>query len=142
MKKVFVIILTFVLLVVSLSGCNERKSNSNESTNNTTTDPVSKFIGTWQGGAYNGTKFRSDETWTFYTNGSLKKVTTYDWDIEGNYTTIEWYTFEIDEEGELCTRLETASFLMCYDYEFSNNETTFTLLLGGEFLSYEFNKVE
>jgi len=124
-----------------LSGCNERNSGDNKSADNTT-DGTSKFIGTWQGGAYDGEEFRNDETWTFYNNGSLKKVTTYDWDTEGNYTTIEWYTFEIDEEGELCTRLETASFLMCYDYEFSNNDTKFTLLLGGEFLSYEFNKVE
>ncbi|HDQ15754.1 MAG TPA: hypothetical protein ENN45_01695 [Bacteroidetes bacterium] len=137
MKKILVGCLMIILLAVLLSGCN---SNDNKSSNNTTSK-TSKFIGTWVGGAYDGESFRDDETWTFYTNGSLKKVTTFDWDPEGNDTITEWYTFEIDEDGELCTGLEEASFFMCYEYEFSNSDATFRLLLGEEFLSYEFNKV-
>lgn len=139
MKKILVIGSIIVLLIIPLSGCN--KNNSNKSSNGTTNE-ISKFIGTWQGGAYDGENFREDETWTFYNNGSLKKSTTYSWDPTGENTTIDWYTFEIDENGDLCTRMESISFLMCYSYEFSNNDTKFTLMLSQEFLSYEFNKVE
>jgi len=129
MKKIIFMILVIVLLAIFLSGCNENKSNNNGSSD------INKFLGTWEGGSN-----VFNETWTFYSNSSLKKVTTYDWDETGEFTDVDWYTYEIDEYGEFCYRQASISFLMCYEFEFSENDTHLTLIFDE--LTYKFTKVE
>lgn len=90
----------------------------------------SNFVGTWSGGSFNGTTYLSEETWTFYDNGSLKK--------EDDFYKIEWYTYEISD-GQLCERNREISFLMCFDVEFSNANLQFSLFLD-DMIMYKFSK--
>lgn len=91
----------------------------------------SNFIGTWNGGMFNGTTYIINEKWTFYDNDSLKK--------EDSTNNVSWYTYEISNQ-ELCIRDPEIHSLMCYDVEFSNGNTQFSLFLSN-MIMYQFTKV-
>ena len=130
-KKLIIILVVFLLLVVGLSGCfEETKENKNDISN--------KFIGTWTGGMHNGSSYYDDELWEFFTNGSLKQVNNYG----SVYSSIDWYTYEIYNDGELCLRQSEISFLMCFIIEFEDNDSTCLLSLGEEIPMFRIQKTQ
>lgn len=130
-KKIIVIIFIVLLCITFFSGCFESDNNKKDEDNE-----LSKFIGSWKGGIYNGNEYEDDKIWTFYSNSSLKRAA----NSNGDISSISWYKYEIDENGALCLRDPAISFLMCYEYEFSEDNTKFTLALDDTPM-YEFEKM-
>ena len=107
------------------------RSFGNDSENDDVVTSESKFIGTWQGGMYNGEAYETDTTWEFFTNGSLSEMKS---------EKTSWYTYYF-EDGDLCRKDDSISFLMCHSFSFSNNDNTLMLSLG-DIPSYQFNKIQ
>jgi len=130
MKKQFVVlIIGLVLVLLCFSGCSEKKDDKKNISN--------KFLGEWTGGMYNGSGYNNDELWEFFTNGSLKQVKNY----ESVFASIEWFTYEIDNDGELCLRQPEIDYLMCFIIEFEDNDSTCLLSLGEEIPMFRIHKV-
>ena len=99
-----------LFLVFLFSGCMEKNSDLE----------INKFIGTWETA---GTSLEND-TWTFYSNGTLKIVSLY---IENYneetflYTT--WFSYKVNS-SKLCfiSKEAISEPPTCFDYEFSDNK--------------------
>ncbi|MFA5102302.1 MAG: hypothetical protein WC525_04045 [Candidatus Thermoplasmatota archaeon] len=143
-----------LLLVVSLSGCQETSNqDNNHQTNNTTNNSTNTSNGNQTNNTTNGTPqnnitantFLGDwevvdlspdyETWSFYSNLSAKNYLAQQ--FEGNtITTIVWFNYTIDPTT-LCfsTKDETPGspnyISMCYSYVFSENATRLLLSSNG-----------
>jgi hypothetical protein len=110
MKKQLVIIGIFLLLVVSVSGCNE---NSNKTNN------INKFIGTWEGISYSN-DVNVNITFTFFKDKTAKQVS------DELHTHLFYY--EIDDNSLYLTLQEFPEIdPIIYSYEFSDNDNALTL---------------
>lgn len=124
-RRLFTIISLIIVLIIVAAAIfvifrgNEIENNKNS------------FVGTWNGGIYDGENFFTDDTWIFHTNGSIH---------EEDSIFDEWGTYEIKSSSEICISLSYTSNI-CYDYKFLNNGMQFQLILGNEPL-YQFTKVE
>jgi hypothetical protein len=113
-----------LLLIIILSGCQEKSSdNGNTSqgnpTNNTNSSNNSKFIGDWKSvGSY-----PDYETWSYYTNGTAKNLLIQQIDNQP-LTTISWFNYTINN-ATICLSSEGQS--ECLKYNFTNNTTHLTL---------------
>ena len=109
-KRKSLIIIALLLTSVSLSGCNEDSNKKND---------INKFIGTWE-----GTSFFQNETTdvslTFYEDNTLKQIS------EEIHT--HWFNYKLENN---CLYMEfpelPEGYGICYNYEFSNNNTALTL---------------
>ena len=116
MKKIFLIVIVFLLIVTLFSGCFDNSNNSKESKNN----ELDRFIGTWTGWVF----FNSSiETWTFYENRSI-----YIDDSFGRGCG----TYSLDD-SDLEVKIPMPSEdhpdavqTLWYDYEFSEGDTHLT----------------
>lgn len=111
-----------ILLIVFSSGCFEDDNSDKKNDGNKELD---KFIGTWVGEWDWGNNLTSNETWTFYTNRTIKIVDEFG---------VDWGTYEL-EDGKLKIKIPTptenhpdAAFTMWYEYEFSNGDNQLTLI--------------
>jgi hypothetical protein len=115
-NKLIVFGVTFLLIFVFLSGCNEN-NNNNSNNNNNKAELESKFVGTWMWTNYSQLIFHANKTGTY----SEFLMT---WDIEGNVLTLEFY-------GNLHGNLSSEFF-------FADNWNTLTLYDGdGEAVKYK-----
>ena len=136
--------ITVLLLIMSLSGCQETSNqNNNHQTNNTTNNSTNTTNGTHQNNTTENT-FLGDwevvdspdyETWSFYSNLTVKNYIAQN--FEGNIiTTIVWFDYTIDSTA-LCLSTkdeapESPSYIsLCYSYVFSENATRLQLFSGG-----------
>ena len=126
-RKIIIFGLVIVLIVLLFSGClgGDKSKDSKKS------NVLDKFTGTWNGGMYNGEDYDTDEIWIFYQNGSLKQ--------EDSIST-EWYTYSIDEDGDLCLEQSDINFLMCYTIEFEENDSVCYLSLGSDIPMFKITK--
>lgn len=99
-KKLIAFGVTFLLLFVFLSGCDENNNN-----NNNIAFLESKFVGIWRWGDYNQLTFHANKTGVY--NNYLMT-----WEIDGNVLTLEFITIV----GNLSS-----------EFLFSNNYNTLTL---------------
>ncbi|MHA2183003.1 MAG: hypothetical protein ACXAAH_16410, partial [Promethearchaeota archaeon] len=84
--------------------------------NTDTNIPQDQFIGTWQGGMFDGeSSYGTNEKWVFYANNSLKE--------EDDFG-VTWYSFYVESANSLCKEDDSISFTMCYTYDFTNNGNT------------------
>lgn len=97
--------------------------------NTATTGDTSDFIGSWDATFILGVS-SPDQTFTFYTNGSMK--------ITSGFTE-EWNTFDITG-GRLCWTSVYYQYYHCYDYELSAGGSTLTLKQDSQ-TTHIFNKI-
>jgi len=102
MKKNLVIIATIVLLIIVLSGCNEK--------DNTVYPEKNKFIGTWQNRTQNITR-----TISFFSNDSCSLS-----------TLNETGTWKL-QNSTLIMKFPVSYLTYIFDYTFSNNNRTLSL---------------
>jgi len=110
MKKQFVIIVIYILLIVCFSGCidNSKKTNN-----------INHFIGIWEGISYLDDT-TMNVTFTFYEDDTAKQVT------DEFHTHLFFYEF--DDNSLYLTLQEFPDFEpLIYSYKFSNNNTALTL---------------
>jgi len=123
-KQLMIIGITALLIAVGLSGCTQESSNEESENDTETTDGTSKFIGIWNidldgnVSGYTSSFECIDEAWTFYINGTLEILTTYE---EGGGIGISKSTWYL-EDGKLHT-LADYNLL----YEFTNSDTHLVL---------------
>jgi len=128
-KKNLIFVLMIFLIFILLSGCSEEKKDNKENISN-------KFTGIWTGGMYNGSGYNSNDQWEFFTNGSLKQIK----DYESEFASVEWFTYEIDNTGNLCLEQPEISYLMCFIIKFEDNDSTCMLSLGEEIPMFRLQK--
>lgn len=101
--------------------------DANGGSNGSTTDQT-RFIGSW----YNQENDR--EQWIFYGNGSLKKTSLeFDDLTQEQYLFIIWALYEVNAT-KVCFKDQDAPINLtgiCYDYEFSYNETLLIISVNG-----------
>ena len=110
MKKEFVIIMIFLLLIVSFSGCIDVSDK---------TKNINHFIGDWEGISYfeNTTM---NVTFSFYEDDTAMQVT------DGSHSHLFFYEF--DENSLYLTLQDFPDFEpIIYSYEFSNNYSDLNL---------------
>jgi hypothetical protein len=115
-----------VLIMVFLSGCQE---NTGDKGTQIGTD--SRFLGSWK----NNDASPDNETWTFYTNASVKSVITQELDEE-SLTSTSWFKIKVNGSS-LCLSSPDVSpespsyYSECFAYEFSENASSFSLSFDG-----------
>jgi hypothetical protein len=127
MKRCMVgVFLTLLLVVVYLSGCQEKTGDDRMQT------PInSGFIGSWQ----NVDMSPDNETWTFYTNGTVKYSVIQV--FEGNIiNSTSWFNYEVKTDTLCLSSIEVSpespsSYSECYGYAFSDNDGSLTLTFNG-----------
>lgn len=124
-KRRLITIISLIVVVIVVAAAIFIIFRGNEVENN-----KNSFVGTWQGGIYDGENFFTDDTWIFYTNGSLQE--------EGSFFD-EWGTYEIKSSSEICITFPFSGTI-CYDYKFLDNGLKFQLILGNEPL-YQYTKI-
>ena len=132
MKKSVVIVgLILIMSAVFISGCLDK---TNDGTENQVDSSI--FLGAWQ----NIDAYPDDQTWTFYINGTIKEITTEEFEGK-NITSVYWYNYEVSED-ELCIKLidTLPSQPDCFEYVFSDNNTRFILIFR-EFTIKTFTKI-
>jgi hypothetical protein len=121
-----ILCITFLLISVCLSGCNETNNNNGnqqQNTNNTDT----KFIGDWE-------MFISSsdyKIWSFYTNKTAKNIVTEN-DEGQSITTTLWYNYTIENTiicfSTINEPLGSPNYIsLCFSYSFSDNSTHLVL---------------
>jgi hypothetical protein len=122
MKKYCLIVGVTLVLVVGLSGCQEKNGTGG---NHQAID--SRFIANW-----NNTASPDVEIWTFYANGTVCKRATQN--VDGDlFNSTSWYNFTVGTE-QLCfssTDVAPGSPDICYTYSFSENLNRFMLSSNG-----------
>lgn len=103
-KKILIVGVIITLLTIGLSGCNEQTSTEN------------KFVGTW---IYEGSEELYTDSFIFYDNGSVNCIYHYPGSTNllhqwNNYTMVE-NELKIGES--------------VYEYKFSNDDKTLTLIM-------------
>ena len=137
-NHVIIIGVIVLLLMIFLSGCQEKindnrnPSNGNQTNNSNHSSNNNKFIGNWK-----IVESSPDyETWSFYTNGSVQSLLTQQEDNQP-ITTIFWYDYTIIDNTTVCllghpsadvSGTPSPQFLT---YSFSNNNTRLTWSLNG-----------
>ena len=110
-NKLIIITISFLLISVCLSGCNENSNKINMKKN---------FLGSWNGTSYY-LNITNNITLRFYNDDTAKQ--------EDEHAHVHWFNYEVDEE---CLKLILpelpSEYAICYDYEFSNNNTSLTLI--------------
>jgi len=127
MKRCVVgVFLTMVLVIVILSGCQEKTRDDGTQT------PInSGFIGSWQ----NVGTSPDNETWTFYPNGTVKYSVIQV--FEGNIiNSTSWFNYEVKTDNLCLSSIEVSpespsSYSECYGYAFSDNDSHLTLTFNG-----------
>ena len=126
-KRVILLIISVVIIIGFLCGCNENKDNESKL-------DKEKFIGKWleEGDVPNNL------TWIFYENNSIKFIY-YPGGNTGSYY-IYWGAFELN--GDILDVDAMPILSMRYTYDFSNNneKLTLTSIYGGD--QTIINKVE
>jgi len=123
MKTYGLIISVMLLLVVGLSGCQEKTDNGE---NQQLVD--TRFIASWT----NVEVSPDVEIWTFYTNGTVNNRMTQNMDgdlINSTY----WYNFTVNAD-QVCfpsTDVVPGSPDTCYTYSFSENMSRLMLSSNG-----------
>jgi len=118
---------TVLLLVVGLSGCQEKSNENGNQQHNTD----NKFIGDWE----IVSSSPDYETWSFYANGSAKNIQ--DQEFEGqSMTTIWWFDYTKDNTSVcLSTKNQSSDSSNysseCFSYSFSENTTRLSLSSNG-----------
>ncbi len=97
------------------------------------------LLGSWElTSIYPPSDSTGDQIWTFYSNETVKMVSTYtyEWDTETQTSTsILWASYQLTN-GQLCLEfLDDGydSFDMCYDFELSGSGNSFTVQYLTEF---------
>ena len=112
-KHILFIGVLLVLLIVSFTGCFD-------STNNTTSNQKSKFVGTWAVVEPDDEMYNT--TWTFFENNSIKVG----FDFEGNPT--HYYgTYEMENNELKVSSSITTPQNATFNYKFSNGDNRLTL---------------
>ena len=115
-NKIIIFGVTFLLIFVFLSGCDENNNNNNNNNINHSTEVESKFVGTWMKDNYSQLIFHENKT------GSYSKFLM-TWVIEGNVLTLNFITIV----GNLSS-----------EFFFSDNWNTLTLYDSeGEAVKYK-----
>ena len=123
-KLIFCI--TFLLISVFFSGCNEQSNKDGNQQHNTNNSDTA-FIGDWE-------IFRSSsdyELWSFYTNKTAKNIITQD--VEGQIiTTTLWYNYTIENTSICFSTVNqppgSPNYIsLCFSYSFSDNSTRLIL---------------
>ena len=120
MKKQLIMLGIAVLLIcVGLTGCFEDKKESDDSDKQ---EDINKLIGKWRNLESNST----ENLMTFYDNGTFKIVANY---LDEGYNNTAWGYFDI-KDGRLCMSESLGQYesTECLDYDFSNNNTTLSLI--------------
>lgn len=124
-KSIVIVGITFILVAVLLSGCNDQ---------NVDTESNSKFIGTWDV-EYPQMPSEYEETWTFYENKTVKSVI-----IREGESITEFLNWD-DNDNKLCIFSPAApNAQKCYSYEFTNSNTSITFTFNDQ-LVLTLNKV-
>ena len=119
-RQVLVIGIAVILLSILFNGCMENSVDSKKNI----------IIGTWE----TVEDSLDNETWTFYSNGTAKTVSTY---LEGGeeepYILVSWSNYEIDDDKLCFAQLDEYSNdpPVCFDYEFSNDNNSLTMFFEG-----------
>jgi len=129
-----IISVTLLLIVVGLSGCQEKTGNGG----NQQID--SRFIASWT-----NVEFSPDvEIWTFYTNGSTMSYSSRN--FEGGFINLTtWYNFTVDSD-QLCLFSKDVApssplyLSICFSYSFSENLNRLMLSDEGTIIM-DFNKI-
>jgi len=128
--------ITFLLIGICLSGCNEKSTDNGNQQHNTD----NRFIGDWE-------IVRSDsdyEIWSFFTNGSAKNIITQDFEDQ-SMTTILWYDYTKDN-ASVCFSPKNQTvgssnyFSMCFSYSFSD-DTTHLILSSNNIIIMDLVKI-
>ena len=117
-----IISVTLLLIVVGLSGCQEKTDNGK---NQQMTD--TRFIASW-----NNVASPDVEIWTFYTNGTVNNRMTQNMDGDLINSTA-WYNFTVNAD-QVCfssTDVVPGSPDTCYTYSFSENLSRLMLSSNG-----------
>ena len=120
-KQLIVIGIAILLLILGLSGCLE---DSNKDKENGENPEINEFIGKWKTTPYNvdenGTRYNETSSYsTFYINDTMGSES-----VEDNE--IIWTPYTI-ENNQICFGDVNDSEYLCYDYNFSDDETQATL---------------
>jgi hypothetical protein len=119
-KKVGPFAAILLLMIFGLSGCTENLLG-----------PTSKFIGTWRVMGDSD----ENETWIFYSNGTVKNLQTQEMDGD-TFTSISWYIYEIQDKN-LCFSSNDvlpgspSYYFECFEYEFSDDSDILALIFDG-----------
>ena len=97
------------------------------------------LLGSWElTSIYPPSDSTGDQIWTFYSNETVKMVSTYtyEWDTETQTSTsILWASYQLTN-GQLCLEFlddDYGSYDMCYDFELSSSGNSFTVQYLTEF---------
>jgi len=105
-----------LFLAILFCGCTENPFDGEKN----------KFIGTWR----TVETSLDSEIWTFYSNGTIKTVSSYlEEGEEEPSISISWSNYEIDDYKLCFTQAGEYGDNppMCFDYEFSNGNNSLTL---------------
>jgi hypothetical protein len=127
MKRCMVgVLLTVLLVAVSLSGCQENTGDEGTQT------PInSGFIGRW----LNIDTSPDNETWTFFTNGTVEYSVSQL--FEGSFiNSTSWFNYVVETDTLCLSSIEVSpetpsSYSECYGYAFSDNDSSLTLTFNG-----------
>jgi hypothetical protein len=119
-KKTLISMIVLSFLIFELSGCMENTSN-----------PTVKFYGSWKTVG----SFSNNETWTFYSNGTVKNVQNQVLD-EVPITSIVWFNYTVNDDDLCFSSIDVSPgspsyYSECFGYQFSDTANRVTLSFNG-----------
>lgn len=125
-KRVVGVGLVLLLVVIGLSGCQEKTSDDG-----TKNQFDSRFIGVWQ----NVEASPDNETWTFYINGTINDVITQEFEGEP-LTSTSWFNCEVNASNLCLSSIDVlpgspSYYSECFGYNFSDDNNDLTLSFEG-----------
>jgi hypothetical protein len=125
-KRVVSVGLVLLLVVIGLSGCQEKTGDSE-----TKKQFDSRFIGEWQ----NVETSPDNETWTFYINSTVKDVRTQEFEGEP-LTSTSWFNCEVNADDLCLSSIDElpdspSYYSECFGYVFSDDTGRLTLSFNG-----------